>query len=148
MLQWWRRDMHMKEDAWGVVGLVCEGEKALRRSECNSDKGRTWSRHMEGAPGRESPTQSWCHNSTWKLFHIKFGNSRLIKQTNKKTNSTCVVEMDIFLLADAVQQHINKVWTWRNTANQSCDFYLQSYFTAAILSLIRKWCVSLNILLT
>lgn len=30
-------DMHVKEDAWGVVGLLCEGEKVVRRSEHNSE---------------------------------------------------------------------------------------------------------------
>lgn len=26
-------DMHMKEDAWGVAGLLHEGEKVVRRLE-------------------------------------------------------------------------------------------------------------------
>lgn len=30
-------DMHMKEDAWGMVGLLCEGEKVVRRSEYNRE---------------------------------------------------------------------------------------------------------------
>lgn len=30
-------DMHMKEDAWGVAGLLCEGEKVVRRLEYRSE---------------------------------------------------------------------------------------------------------------
>lgn len=30
-------DMHMKEDPWGVAGLLCEGEKVVRRLEYRSE---------------------------------------------------------------------------------------------------------------
>lgn len=45
-------DTHMKEDAWGVLGLLGEGERVVRRSGITVSKGRAWSRQVEVQGGK------------------------------------------------------------------------------------------------
>lgn len=97
-------DTRMEEDAWGMVGLLCEGEKVVRRSEYNSEQSEDLeqaggsARGMGNREGAALVNPSVMTQKKKSYFTLNLGTP-----DSQKNPTACVVETEIFQLADAVQ---------------------------------------------